>query len=39
MGMLVSPGLAIDGELLQAGKVLSSEEIRGIIEKRIGKSS
>jgi small redox-active disulfide protein 2 len=39
MGMLVSPGLAIDGELLQAGKVLSSEEIRDIIEKRIGKSS
>jgi len=33
MGMLVSPGLAIDGELVQAGKVLSTDQIRSIIEE------
>ncbi len=39
MGMLVSPGLAIDGELLQMGKVLSAEQIQNIILERGGTSS
>lgn len=34
MGMLVSPGFAIDGELVQAGKVLSTDQIRSIILER-----
>ena len=39
MGMLVSPGFAIDGELVQAGKVLSTDQIRSIISERIGKGT
>ena len=39
MGMLVSPGFAIDGELVQAGKVLSTDQIRSTIEQRIGKGT
>ncbi|MFW5880846.1 MAG: thioredoxin family protein [Spirochaetota bacterium] len=35
MGMLVSPGFAIDGELVQAGKVLSTDQIRSIIQERV----
>ena len=35
MGMLVSPGFAIDGELVQAGKVLSTDQIRSIIQQRM----
>lgn len=36
MGMLVSPGFAIDGELVQAGRVLSSDQIRSIILEHKG---
>lgn len=39
MGMLVSPGFAIDGELIQAGRVLSSDRIRSIIQERKEKST
>lgn len=36
MGMLVSPGFAIDGELLQAGRVLSTHQIQSIILEHQG---
>ncbi len=39
MGLLVSPGFAIDGELVQAGKVLSTDQIRSIILERMGKDT
>lgn len=32
MGLLVTPGLAIDGELKASGRVLSSTEIEQIIQ-------
>ncbi len=31
-GVMVTPALAIDGEVKAAGKVLSAAEIRGILE-------
>lgn len=34
MGMLVSPGFAIDDELIQMGKVLKTEQIRALISAR-----
>ncbi len=36
MGMLVSPGLAVDGELLQAGKVLTAEQVQRLVWERLG---
>lgn len=35
MGMLVSPGLAVEDGLLQAGKVLSAEHIRDLLKKQV----
>ncbi|MEM2991402.1 MAG: thioredoxin family protein [Halobacteria archaeon] len=32
-GVMVTPGLAIDGELKSAGRVLSAEEVKKLIEK------
>ncbi len=34
MGMLVTPGLAIDNELIQSGRILSSEQIVRILRER-----
>ena len=39
MGMLVSPGLAVDGELLQAGKVLTAEQIQRLVSERMGEKT
>lgn len=32
MGVLVTPGLAVDGEVRSTGKVLSSEEIQELLQ-------
>ena len=34
MGMIMSPGLAIDGELVSQGKILSVEEIKNILKSK-----
>jgi len=34
MGMMMSPGLAIDGELVSQGKILSVEEIKNILKSK-----
>lgn len=39
MGMLVSPGFAIDDELIQMGKVLQTEQVKELISARRGKSN
>ncbi len=31
-GVMVTPGLVIDGEVKASGKVLSAEDIRGLLE-------
>ena len=38
MGMMVSPGFAIDGTLLHTGKVLTSEQIERAIQQRMENS-
>ncbi|MDA3951806.1 MAG: MTH895/ArsE family thioredoxin-like protein [Spirochaeta sp.] len=35
MGMLVSPGFAIDGELLKMGKVLTTEQVINLAKSRM----
>jgi small redox-active disulfide protein 2 len=35
MGVFMTPGLVIDGEVLSSGKVLNSEQIKAKIEERI----
>jgi small redox-active disulfide protein 2 len=32
MGVMMTPGLAIDGELMSSGKVLSPEEIQAFLQ-------
>ncbi len=32
-GIMITPGLAIDGEVKSAGRVLSAEEVRKLIQK------
>lgn len=38
MGMLVSPGFAIDGELQLAGKVLTSDQVKTLILQHMEKN-
>ncbi len=38
MGMLVSPGFAIDGELLKTGKVLTTDQVIDLVESRISEA-
>ncbi|MGD9974357.1 MAG: thioredoxin family protein [Desulfatirhabdiaceae bacterium] len=35
MGVFMTPGLIIDGELISTGKLLSPEEIRNKIEEKL----
>ena len=35
MGVLMTPGLVIDGEVVSTGKVLSPEDIKQIIEEKL----
>ncbi|MCR4420920.1 MAG: thioredoxin family protein [Exilispira sp.] len=37
MGVMMTPGLAIDGEVKSSGKVLSKNQIKEIIEKELKK--
>ncbi|TSC53016.1 MAG: small redox-active disulfide protein 2 [Microgenomates group bacterium LiPW_16] len=37
MGMMMSPGLAIDGELVSQGKIPSVEEIKDILKSKFEK--
>ena len=36
MGVFMTPGLVIDGEVISVGKVLSAEEIKQKIEEKLG---
>lgn len=36
MGVFMTPGLVIDGEVISVGKVLSEEEIKQKIEEKMG---
>jgi len=36
MGVFMTPGLVIDGEVISVGKVLSAEEIKQKIEEKMG---
>lgn len=38
MGVMQTPGLAIDGQVVQSGKVLSTEQVKEILEKHTGAS-
>ena len=35
LGVFVTPGLVIDGEVISTGKVLSVDEIKGKIEEKL----
>ncbi len=36
MGVFMTPGLVIDGEVISVGKVLSADEIKHKIEEKMG---
>jgi small redox-active disulfide protein 2 len=36
MGVFMTPGLGVDGEVISVGKVLSAEEIKQKIEEKMG---
>jgi small redox-active disulfide protein 2 len=36
MGVFMTPGLVIDGEVISVGKVLSTDEIKQKIEEKMG---
>jgi len=35
MGVFMTPGLVIDGEVLSTGKVLNAEQVKAKIEERL----
>lgn len=35
MGVLMTPGLVIDGEVLSSGKVLNAQQVKSKIEERL----
>lgn len=35
MGVFMTPGLVIDGEVIAVGKVVSAENVKKLIEKRV----